>query len=134
MGGIIVEFHYQVLSIIYERNSNNIDSILIRKFCLVDSIQLLTQKLKTCSRLYCCFLGKNTFLGLCSWFTLEFKSFRSSIQSSYFSWQSKIFWKIFSWYRNWKSYVTFQLSVQTGLFLAVLKISAILRVFFWCFH
>ena len=65
MGGLKVEFHYQVLSIIlYEKNSKNINSVLIRKFCLVNSIQLLTQKLKTCSRLYCCFLGKNTFLGL----------------------------------------------------------------------
>ena len=63
MGGLKVEFHYQVLSIIlYEKNSKNINSVLIRKFCLVNSIQLLTQKLKTCSRLYCCFLGKNTFL------------------------------------------------------------------------
>ena len=65
MGGSKVEFHYQVLSVILHGKKNlKTLIILIRKFCLVDSIQLLTQQLKTCSRLYCCFLGKNTFLGL----------------------------------------------------------------------
>ena len=69
---------------------------MITKFCLVDSIQLLTQQLKTCSRLYCCFLGKNTFLGLVgshqnsSLFEGAFK-----LQSSYFSRQSKSLEKYF---------------------------------------
>ena len=117
MGGLKVEFHYQVFSVILYRKkilkhwSNFDQKILLRGlYSITDSTA--QDLLKTLL-----LLPRQKYFPRPSWFTSEFKSFWRSIQTSkqlFFKTKQK-FRKILSWYCNgWKIRYNFDLNERVN--------------------